>query len=81
MSGWHPYRDKSLTRNEPSNNNAQRLRQLADAEWAAALSESLPQRRQQRERSAMRWDEMAVAAEAFVIKADVNARAREPRSG
>lgn len=81
MGGWLPERNKASDRDPPPKNNAQGFRQLADAEWAAALSEPLPQRRKQRERSARRWEEMAQAAEDFAIKAALNARDKLPRSG
>ncbi len=81
MGGWLPERNKASALGEPSKNNVQRLRQLADAEWIAARNESLPQRRMQRERSAMRWDEMTEAAEGLAIKTAVNARAKVICSG
>ncbi|WP_037493953.1 hypothetical protein [Sphingomonas sp. PAMC 26605] len=80
MSGWHPNKNKASGCDTPPKNSAQGFRQLAEAEWSAALNEPLPQRRQQRERSAMRWDEMAKAAEGHAMKAAVNARDKLPRS-
>ncbi|MGY2737006.1 hypothetical protein [Sphingomonas sp. UYP23] len=81
MGGWHSDQNNALDRDPPPKNNAQGFRRLADAERAAALKELLPQRRKQRERSAMRWDEMAKAAEGHALTASVNAREKLLRSG
>lgn len=55
MNGWHPDRNKASNGQVQAKISVQGLRQLAKAEWSAALSEPLPQRSKQRERSAMRW--------------------------
>ena len=80
MSGWHPDKNKASACDAPPKSSAQGFRQMADAEWSAARGEPLPQRRRQRERSAMRWHEMAEAAESHAITAATNARDKVLRS-
>ena len=54
--------------------------QQAAAERIAAQKETLPQRRQQHERSAERWDEMARSAEETERRTAVNEASRQARA-
>ncbi|MGB3927514.1 MAG: hypothetical protein WBL20_00990 [Sphingobium sp.] len=54
--------------------------QQAAAERVAAQKEMLPQRRQQHERSAERWEEMARSAEETERRTAINEASRQARA-
>jgi thioredoxin-like negative regulator of GroEL len=72
-TGTSPTRDCSLTL-------AEIYTQRAIAERAAAAIEALPLRKQQLERSARRWEEMAQQAEDTERKAEINQAEKRAKS-